>query len=74
MGHQRGQLINLTKETESQFGVDSLLEDPDTLTVWRKTGRRRWSSVSGEVDVLRITPAMVGNPFWVLKVVDDGQA
>lgn len=69
---ERGQLVHVTKELEAEFGIDSLLEDPETLTVWRKTGHRRWNSVSGDVDVLRIAPGMIGKPFWVLKVVNDG--
>lgn len=67
MTAHRGDLISLTVAQAREFPIGTLLEDADGPATWWKRSRNTWKKLDPEVEVVRMSAAMAGGTFWVLR-------
>ncbi|MGP5931502.1 hypothetical protein [Corynebacterium glyciniphilum] len=67
MSAHRGDLIHLTAVQARELPIGTLLEEVDGAAVWWKKGRSTWACLDDPRQLVRLSPAMVGRTFWVLR-------
>ena len=67
MTAHRGDLIHLTASQAREFPIGTLLEEADGSATWWKRSRNTWKKLDPEVEVVRLSAAMAGRTFWVLR-------
>lgn len=67
MTAHRGDLIRLTVGQSRELPIGTLLEDADGSATWWKRSRNSWVKLDPGVEVMRLSSAMAGGTFWVLR-------